>query len=125
MSHPDPSFDPTDPIKKPRSNKMANALREEWNKQQKYLKLNDNEKFNGTFVKWEKITTKFGKLGFRFTLERQDGSRVDWDTSNGSVIGQISDLIDKGLVKGSPIQIVRHGVTKDDTTYQITEEVPF
>lgn len=104
---------------------MANALREEWNKQQKYLKLNDNEKFNGTFVKWEKITTKFGKLGFRFTLERQDGSRVDWDTSNGSVIGQISDLIDKGLVKGSPIQIVRHGVTKDDTTYQITEEVPF
>jgi len=102
-----------------------NDLRDHFNKSQLYLKLGDRETFKGFYVGWEAITTKFGKKGYRFTLEREDGSRVQWDTSNGKVINQISKLLDEGLKKGSRIEIYREGVTKDDTTYKITEGVPF
>lgn len=100
-------------------------LGEHFNKSQKYLKLGDKETFVGSYINWEAITTRFGKGGYRFTFEREDGNRVQWDTSNSGAVRQISDLIDKGLKKGMPIEIRREGIEKDDTKYFIKEGVPF
>ena len=99
-------------------------LRDHWNKSQAYLKLDDKETFEGFYISWESILTKFGKKGYRFTFERQDGSRVQWDTSNSKAVIQISDLLDEGMKKGSPIKIYREGIEKDNTKYTITSE-PF
>ena len=124
MSHPDPLFDPEDPIKRGK-NKMENSLKAHFNKSQKYLKLGDKEAFIGLYIGWEAIQTKFGKPGYRFTLEREDGSRLTWDTSNTKAIRQLSDLLDQGMKKGDPIKIFREGIDKEDTRYTITQETPF
>lgn len=104
---------------------MAESLREHFNKSQAYLKLGDKEKFEGSYIGWEAITTKFGKKGYRISLERDDGSRLTWDTSNTKAVTQLADLLDKGFKKGSLISIYREGVEKDDTRYTITERTPF
>lgn len=101
------------------------SLREHFNKSQMYLKLGDKETFKGSFVSWEPIVTKFGKKGYRFQLEREDGSRVLWDTSNSKAVLQWINLFDKGLKKGDAINIYREGTEKDNTNYTITSEVPF
>jgi hypothetical protein len=100
-------------------------LGEHFAKSQKYLKLGDNETFKGLYIKWEAITTKFGKAGYRFTLEREDGSRVEWETGNAKAVQQFSDLLDDGLVKGMPIEITRHGIDKTDTRYDIKQGLLF
>lgn len=100
-------------------------LGKHFNKSQGYLKLGDKETFEGLYIGWEAIKTKFGKNGYRITLERDDGSRVSWDTGNGRAILQLDSLIDKGLKKGSPITILREGTEKDNTKYTISEGVPF
>lgn len=104
---------------------MSNDLRSHFNKNQQFLKLGDDETFKGLYIGWEAITTKFGKKGYEFTLEREDGSRVKWTTSNSKVVLQFSDLIDKGLKKGMSIEIHRKGIEKDDTTYTVKEVLPF
>ena len=105
---------------------MANeSLREHFNKSQAYLKLGDKEKFDGAFISWEAVKTKFGKNGYGFTLERDDGSRIKWTTSNSQAVNQFADLIDKGLKKGSLVTIIREGLDKTDTRYTITERTPF
>ena len=101
------------------------SLKGHYSKSLNYLKLGDKEDFIGLFISWEPILTKFGKKGYRFTLEREDGSRLSWDTGNGKAIGQIADLIDKGLEKGDKIKIHREGIEKDNTVYTITEETKF
>ena len=92
---------------------------------QQYMKLGDKETFKGFYISWEAIKTKFGKNGYRFTLEREDGSRLFWETGNIQAVQQISDCIDAGMKKGDPITIQRFGLEKDDTKYKITSEVPF
>ena len=104
---------------------MNESLKQHFNKSQAYLKLDDKEEFKGLYISWEAIQTKFGKKGYRFMLEREDGSRVQWDTSNGKAVLQLANLLEKGLKKGDPIVIRREGVTKDDTEYFITEGLPF
>lgn len=105
---------------------MSESLREHFNKSQTFLKLGDKEHFEGRYVSWEPILiAKYNKKGYRFVLEREDGSRVSWDTANARVVLQFSDLIDKGLKKGDPIKIYREGTEKDNTKYTITAEVPF
>lgn len=94
-------------------------------KTQKYLKLGDGETFKGAYIKWDAITSRFGKSAYRFTLEREDGSRVEWETGNAKAIRQISALLDGGLVKGDIIEIKRVGLDKENTTYTITEGTPF
>lgn len=102
-----------------------NDLKAHFNKSQQFLKLGDKEKFVGSYISWEAVTTRFGKKGYEFTFEREDGSRVKWTTSNSQAILQISDLIDKGMKKGDPISIYREGTDKLDTKYTIQQEVPF
>ena len=102
-----------------------NELREHFNKSQQYLKIGDGEAVKLFYVGWEAVTTKFGKKGYEFTFEREDSSRVKWTTSNSSVVNQISDLLDKGLKKGSCIEIKRTGLEKDNTKYTIGEALPF
>ena len=104
------------------------TLRTHFNKNQSYLKLGDNETFQGAYVSWEAMNINFKgtiKKGYRFTLEREDGTRISWDTSNSQAILQFADLMDQGLKKGDPIKIVREGVDKTNTRYTITKELPF
>ena len=101
------------------------SLREHFQKLQGFLKLGDKETFNGIYVAWEPIKTRFGKNGYRFTLERADGSRLFWDTSNSKAVRQISDLLDKGMTRGTPIKIYREGIEKENTKYVIEEGLPF
>jgi hypothetical protein len=101
------------------------SLKDHFNKSQKYLKLGDKDTFKGLYVSWEPIQTKYGKPGYKFTFEREDGSRLEWTTSNMSAVQQIADLIEAGLKKGDPIKIYREGVEKTDTKYTITAELPF
>ncbi len=103
---------------------MTESLGEHFKKSQKYLSLGDGEIFQGSYVSWAPITTKWGKPGYLFTFERGDGSRVEWTTGNTKAIRQISDLLDKGMKKGDPIQIKREGTEKDDTKY-IISDLPF
>lgn len=100
-------------------------LGEHFKKSQKFLKLGDGETVKLSYVSWEAVTTKFGKKGYEFTFEREDGSRVQWTTSNSQAIMQISKLLDDGLKRGGIIQINRKGVDKDDTVYTISEALPF
>lgn len=104
---------------------MSESLREHFNKSQPYLRLGDKETFQGLFISWEPIMTKFGKKAYRFTLEREDGSRVQWDTGNTRAIIQFADLMEKGLKKGDHVKIYREGTEKDNTKYTITDEIPF
>ena len=101
------------------------SLKEHFNKSQKYLKLGDKESFVGLYISWEAIQTKYGKPGYKFTFERQDGSRLEWTTSNMRAVQQLGDLIEAGLKKGDPIKIYREEVEKEDTKYTITAELPF
>ena len=102
-----------------------NELGEHLKKSQKYLKLGDGEIFDGNYIGWEHIVNSFGTKAYRFTLEREDGSRITWDVTNLGAVKQISDLIDKGLHKGSKIKIRREGIEKGKTKYFVTEETPF
>lgn len=104
---------------------MSGSLREYINKNNQYLKLGDGETIKCFYVNWEAVTTKFGKKGFEFTFEREDGSRFKWTTSNMGAVNQISDLLDKGLKKGGCVEIKRVGLEKTDTKYFITEALPF
>jgi len=104
---------------------MSESLREHFNKSQQYLKLGDGESIKLIYVSWEAVMTKFGKKGYEFTFEREDGSRVKWTTSNSRAIMQISDILDKGMKRGGVIEISRKGVDKTDTEYTITEGIPF
>lgn len=100
-------------------------LGDHFKKSQQYLKLGDGETVKLVYVSWEAITTKFGKKGYEFTFEREDGSRVKWTTSNSNAIMQVSNLIDGGLKRGGIIEIHRKGIDKTDTKYTITEGLPF
>jgi uncharacterized protein YajQ (UPF0234 family) len=100
-------------------------LREHFNKSQQYLKLVDGETVKLYYVSWEAITTKFGKKGYEFTFEREDGNRIKWTTSNSQAVLQLSDLLDAGLKRGGVVEIKRTGSDKTDTRYTITQGVPF
>jgi hypothetical protein len=104
---------------------MEGSLSEHFKKSQKYLSLGDNETFKGLYINWDPITTKWGKPGYKFTFEREDGSRLEWTTGNSRAIRQMSDLIDKGLKKGDPVLIKREGTTKENTVYTVEATVPF
>ena len=99
---------------------MSEDLKKHFQDSQDYLKLGDKEKFEGVYIGWESITTKFGRKGYRFTLERSSGKRITWDTSNTKAVAQMIDFD-----KGDGIEIVRNGVEKDNTVYTITKKVPF
>lgn len=102
-----------------------NDLKAHLLKSQKYLKLGDKESFIGNYVTWEHITNSFGSKAYRVTLEREDGSRLHWDCTSTKAMTQLSDLLDKGLVRGDLIKIYREGLGKDATKYTITEEIKF
>jgi hypothetical protein len=100
-------------------------LLDHFNKSQPYLRLGDNDTFNGLYISWEPIKTKFGKNGYRFILEREDGSRLSWDCGNMDAIKQFGALIRGGMKKGDLVKILRQGTEKDDTKYTITAGIPF
>lgn len=104
---------------------MNESLRDHFNKSQKYLKIRGGETFKGFYVGWEPITNSFGSKAYRFTFEREDGTRVQWDCGNSKAILQISDMLDKGFKRGGVIEIHREGNDKEDTRYEIKEGVSF
>lgn len=101
------------------------SLEENFKKNQSYLKLGDKESWEGTYIGWERIQTKFGKPGYRFSLERMDGTRLTWDTGNTKAINQMFPM-----KKGDQIRIYREGIDKTDTRYTVDkmisgEKLPF
>ncbi len=102
---------------------MTDDLMDHFNKSQTYLKLGDKDTFKGVYVSWEAINMSFKgqiKKGYRFVLEREDGSRLNWDTGNGNAITQIGVLIRQGMKRGDPITIHREGSEKENTRYTVT-----
>ena len=100
---------------------MSETLEENFKKSQPFLKLGDKEEWTGTYIGWEKIMTRFGKEAYRFILERDDGTRLTWDTGNSKAVIQMFPM-----KKGDRLRIYREGLDKTDTKYTINKsELPF
>jgi len=99
------------------------SIKDEIQRDSKFLKLGDKDTFKGLYISFEKIMTKYGK-GWRFQLEREDGNRIFFDTCSSKVALQFDALLDGGMKKGDPIMIQREGLEKE-TKYTITEGLPF